>query len=111
MANDQNDFAPSIRNASWWSGDSRKAANGRAVDAILTKQGKLPIEDISHLEPVRMGHVMQPVIGRLFQEKHGIELRIFDYFPEKYLEDIINFIVLLCQLIENKRGFPSSLSI
>lgn len=30
-------------------------------------------------------------------KKHGIELRIFDYFPEEYLEDIINFIILLCQ--------------
>ena len=79
MANDQNDFTPAIRNASWWSGDSRKAANGRAVDAILTKQGKLPVDDISHLEPVRMGHVMQPVIGRLFQDKHGIELKDADY--------------------------------
>ena len=29
--------------------------------------------------------------------KHGIELRIFDSFPEEYLEDVINFIVLLCQ--------------
>ena len=79
MANDQNDFTPAIRNSAWWSGDSRKAANGKAVDVILTKQGKLPIEDISHLEPVRMGHVMQPVIGRLFQDKHGIELKDADY--------------------------------
>ena len=29
--------------------------------------------------------------------KHGIELRIFDYFPEEYLEDILNFIILVCQ--------------
>lgn len=29
--------------------------------------------------------------------KHGIEIRIFDYFPEEYLEDIINFIILICQ--------------
>jgi len=29
--------------------------------------------------------------------KHGIELRIFDYFPEEYLEHIINLIILLCQ--------------
>ena len=29
--------------------------------------------------------------------KHGIELRIFDYFPEEYLEDIMNFIILICQ--------------
>jgi len=28
--------------------------------------------------------------------KHGIELRIFDYFPEEYLEDIFNFIILIC---------------
>lgn len=77
--NNQADFAPEIRNSAWWSGDSRKAANGRAVDVILTKQGKMPIEDISHLEPVRMGHVMQPVIGRLFQDKHGIELKDADY--------------------------------
>ena len=79
MANDQADFAPAVRNSAWWSGDSRKAANGRAVDVILTKQGKLPIEDISDKEPVRMGHVMQPVIGRLFQDKHKIELKEADY--------------------------------
>jgi hypothetical protein len=29
-------------------------------------------------------------------QKHGIELRIFDYFPEDYLEDIINLIILVC---------------
>ena len=79
MANDRAEFAPEIRNGAWWSGDSRKAANGKAVDVILTKQGKLPIEDIGHLEPVRMGHVMQPVIGNLFQDKHGIELKDADY--------------------------------
>ena len=28
---------------------------------------------------------------------HGIELRIFDYFDEKYLVDIINIIILICQ--------------
>lgn len=29
-------------------------------------------------------------------KNHGIEIRIFDYFPEDYLEDIMNFIILLC---------------
>jgi len=28
-------------------------------------------------------------------KNHGIELRFFDWFPEEYLKDIINFIVLL----------------
>jgi len=79
MANAQSDFAPEVRNSAWWSGDSRMAANGRAVDAILTKQGKREAPDLSNVEAVQMGHVMQPVIGRLFQNKHGIELKEADY--------------------------------
>lgn len=39
--------------------------------------------------------------------KHGIELRIFDYFSEKYLESIINFLILLCQYsVENEIPDP-----
>ena len=79
MANDRNDFAPEIRNNAWWSGDTRMAANGRAVDVILTKQGKREAPDLSDVEAVQMGHVMQPVIGRLFQDKHKIELKDADY--------------------------------
>lgn len=30
-------------------------------------------------------------------KNHGIELRFFDYFPEEYLTDVINFIILVCQ--------------
>jgi len=29
-------------------------------------------------------------------QKHGIELRFFDYFPEKYLESVMNLIILVC---------------
>ena len=29
--------------------------------------------------------------------RHGIELRILDYFPEEHLESIINLLILLCQ--------------
>ena len=36
------DFDPAIRNASWWSGDSRMAAQGKASQAILIKQGNDP---------------------------------------------------------------------
>jgi predicted phage-related endonuclease len=79
MANDRGDFAPEIRRSAWWSGDSRKAANGRAVDAILEKQGKKEIPDLSDNEAVQMGHVMQPVVGRLFQDKHRMELKDADY--------------------------------
>jgi predicted phage-related endonuclease len=94
--NNQDDFAPEIRNASWWSGDTRLAASGRAVQAVLTKQGKYIPEDISDLEPVRMGHIMQPIIGRLAQDKLGIELKDADYAlthpQEAWLKSHFDFI-------------------
>jgi len=68
------DFSPETRNSAWWSGDSRKAANGKANEVILTKLGKLPIPDLSDVEAVQMGHVMEPVIGRLAQDRLKIEL-------------------------------------
>lgn len=78
MANDTQDFAPEVRNGAWWSGDSRMAANGRAVDVILTKQGKMPIPDLSGVEAVKFGHIMQPLIGKLAQDKLGLELKDHD---------------------------------
>jgi len=68
------DFSPQTRNSAIWSGDSRKVANGKANEVILTKQGKLEIPDLSDNEAVQMGHVMEPVIGRLAQQKLGVEL-------------------------------------
>ena len=68
------DFTPETRNAAIWSGDSRKVANGKANDVILTKLGLMPIPDLSHIEAVQMGHVMEPVIGRLVQDRLKVEL-------------------------------------
>jgi len=68
------DFSPETRNSAIWSGDSRKVANGRANEVILTKQGIIEIEDLSEIEAVQMGHVLEPVIGRLAQDKLGVEL-------------------------------------
>ena len=68
------DFSPETRNSAIWSGDSRKVFNGKANDVILTKLGKMPIPDLSDVEAVQMGHVMEPVIGRLAQNKLQIEL-------------------------------------
>lgn len=79
MANDRDDFAPEVRNSAWWSGDSRQAANGRANEVVLKKLGLMPIEDLSGVEAVQMGHTMQPVIGRLASAKLGIELKDADY--------------------------------
>ena len=68
------DFSPETRNSAWWSGDSRRASSGKANEVILTKQGKMEIPDLSNIEAVQMGHVMEPVIGRLVQDKLKIEL-------------------------------------
>ena len=75
----QADFAPEVRAGAWWSGDSRKAANGRAADAILEKLGKKEPVDLSGIEAVQMGKIMEPTIARLFQDKHRIELKDADY--------------------------------
>ena len=68
------DFSPEVRNSAWWASDTRRAASGYANEVILTKQGKLPMPDLSGIEAVQMGHVMEPVIGRLAQNKLGVEL-------------------------------------
>ena len=77
--NNQQDFAPEVRNSAIWSGDSRKVANGKMVDVILEKQGKKELPDLSHVEAVQMGHTMQPIIGRLAQDRLKIELKDADY--------------------------------
>lgn len=96
MANDINDFAPEIRNSAWWSGDSRKAANGRGNDAVLEKLGLKERPDLSNIEAVQMGHVMQPIIGRLAQDKLKIELKDADYAlthpKEQWLKSHFDFI-------------------
>jgi len=68
------DFDPAVRNAAWWASDTRRAASGYANEVILQKQGKMPIPDLSNIEAVQMGHVMEPVIGRLAQDKLRVEL-------------------------------------
>ena len=96
MANDRADFAPEIRNGAWWSGDTRLAASGRAGEAILQKLGLTERPDLSGVEAVQMGHVMQPVIGRLVTDRLGLELRDADYAlqhpTESWLKSHFDFI-------------------
>jgi len=77
--NDRNDFEPAVRNAAWWSGDSRQVINGNAVETVLIKQGKLAPPDLSNVEAVQMGHVMQPILGKLAQDRLQMELKDADY--------------------------------
>ena len=74
-----NDFSPEVRNKAWWSGDSRMAVSGKAVEAILVKQGKKEPPDLSEVEAVQMGHVMQPIIGQLVNTRLGLEVKDAPY--------------------------------
>ena len=94
--NDRNDFEPAKRNAAWWSGDSRQVMNGNAVETVLIKQGKLAPPDLSNVEAVQMGHVMQPILGKLAQDRLQMELKDADYAlshpTESWLRSHFDFI-------------------
>ena len=85
--NDRNDFEPAVRNAAWWSGDSRQVMNGNAVETVLIKQGKLAPPDLSGVEAVQMGHVMQPTIARIASDRLKMELKEADYAMSHAKED------------------------
>jgi predicted phage-related endonuclease len=96
MANDRSDFDDSIRNSAWWSSDSRLAAQGRANEAIMQKIGLMEKPDLSQVEAVQMGHVMQPIIGRLASERLRLNLKDADYMmthkSETWLKSHFDFI-------------------
>lgn len=71
------DFDPAIRNAAIWSGDSRRIASGDATGVVLEKLGRAEAADLSTEEQVQMGHVMEPVIARIFEQEHGVILKSY----------------------------------
>lgn len=72
------DFTPEYRRTAWWSGDSRRAVSGHLIDVILEKRGEKAPADLSEVEAVQMGHVMQPYIGRIFEDSTGIGVKDYD---------------------------------
>ena len=92
---DRNDFDPDFRKTAWWASDTRMAARGKANEVILTKLGQLDPPDLSQVEAVQMGHVMEPVIGRLAQDKLGVELTKIDEYKthpkEQWLRSHFDF--------------------
>ena len=72
------DFDPETRNAAIWSGDSRRIASGNAVGVVLEKLGRAEHEDLSEDEHVQMGHILEPLISRIFEQEHGVRLRHMD---------------------------------
>jgi hypothetical protein len=73
-----NDFSPETRRSGWWATDSRRAVSGHLVDVLLEKRGEKDPDDLSEVEAVQMGHRMQPVIGRIFEDVTKIRVRDMD---------------------------------
>lgn len=71
-------FSPDERKSAWWATDSRRAVSGQLVDVLLEKQGKKERPDLSGVEAVQMGLIMQPVIGRIFEDTTGVRVRDLD---------------------------------
>jgi predicted phage-related endonuclease len=90
------DFTPETRNSAMWSGDARRIAQGKANEVILTKLGKMPIPDLSNIEAVQMGHVMEPVIGDLASKRLGALLQksdaIYTHPEYSWLKTHIDFV-------------------
>jgi predicted phage-related endonuclease len=79
MANDRADFADEVRNKAWFSSDTRMALDGKAVTVILQKQGKAEREDLSQVEVIQAGHMMEPFIARIAEDKLGYPLAKADW--------------------------------
>jgi len=89
------DFTPETRNSAMWSGDARRIAQGKVNEVILTKLGKMEIPDLSNIEAVQMGHVMEPVIGNLAAQRLNISLEkqegIYTHPDNAWLKTHIDF--------------------
>jgi hypothetical protein len=78
--------------------DTDKMIKGKLLNDINYKLDKNHYFNLLHLHS---NYNPPDTIGYDFNynkfKKHGIELRIFDFFPEEYLEDIFNLLLLVCQ--------------
>ena len=72
-------FAPEIRNKALWSNDARRFVEGRAGEVYAEKIGAKELDDLSGIEHVQMGLVMQEPIMREYARRHDISFKDADY--------------------------------
>jgi hypothetical protein len=76
--------------------DTSQMEKGKLLDTFQYKNKKSYFNDLHKGSP----YIPPETTGYDFNynkfTRHGIELRIFDYFPEKYLEHIINLLIVVC---------------
>jgi predicted phage-related endonuclease len=72
------DFSPEVRNSAIWATDAARIVRGHGLSVVLEKQGKKEMDDLSGIEAVQMGHVMQPILISLASKRLGEEVEPFD---------------------------------
>jgi len=73
------DFTPEVRNNALWSNDVRRFVEGRGGEVAAEKWGVKPLDDLSNVEVVQMGLVMQEPIMREFARRNQIAFKDADY--------------------------------
>jgi predicted phage-related endonuclease len=73
------DFSPEVRNAALWSNDARRFVEGRGGEVYAEKIGAIPQPDLSQVEAVQMGLVMQEPIMKEYARRNQIEFKDADY--------------------------------
>ena len=61
-------FSKEERATAWWATDSRRAVSGHLYDVLREKRGEIERPDLSEIEAVRMGLIMQPAIADIFTD-------------------------------------------
>lgn len=73
------DFSPEVRNSALWSSDARRFVEGRGGEVYAEKIGAKPLDDLSDVEAVQMGLVMQEPIMREYARRKRINFKDADY--------------------------------
>jgi hypothetical protein len=68
------DFSPEVRNTALWSNDARRFVEGRGGEVYAEKIGVKPLDDLSEVEAVQMGLVMQEPIMKEFARRKRINI-------------------------------------
>jgi hypothetical protein len=95
-ASDGSSWAPSFREAGLGTYNEVKMEKGKMLNDFNYKNKNHYLEKLHEDSPYILPETTGYDINYNKFLKHGIELRIFDYFPEEYLEDILNLIILVC---------------
>ncbi|CAB4127614.1 hypothetical protein UFOVP95_38 [uncultured Caudovirales phage] len=61
-------FSKEERATAWWATDSRRAVSGNLYEVLREKWGEIERPDLSGIEAVRMGLMMQPAIADIFTD-------------------------------------------